>query len=160
MAHYWKTRGCTHIANAVSEYGTTIFIETPMITSYRWMREPVRNAGTWRSRTSINSTSPRWSIVVDNHLLVGTGKRDSPDFCSRLIRKRKPAMEVLHGSDEPGDPGLDTGPILKQRATAADRSGFPDRTIRKPDSIFSVRAIPHRDTPGRAVPVTTSLRVL
>jgi hypothetical protein len=60
--------GGTPPAIAALESGTTTFFETPCYL-VRWMPGPARNAGTLKSRISINNTFNDGPSRVGNHLL-------------------------------------------------------------------------------------------
>jgi alcohol dehydrogenase (cytochrome c) len=114
--YYWKTRGGTHIANrgAALRYNT-LFFETP--DDYLVAIDATTGTEKWHAEIAdfgqqyFSTTAP---IVVDNHVLVGTGNDlDAPGF----LQSYDPDTGTLQWKlylvpMNAGDPGLETWPKL------------------------------------------------
>ena len=83
-------------------------------TSSRSTREPARSAGTSRLPTSEQYFSTPAPIIVDNHVLVGTGNDlDVPGFLQSFDPETgKLQWKFYTVPMNPGDPGLETWPSL------------------------------------------------
>jgi alcohol dehydrogenase (cytochrome c) len=115
--YFWKTRGGTHIGNrGAAAWRDAILFETPdnYLVSV--------DARTGRERWSVEIAdfdeqyfSTPAPIIVDDHVLVGTGNDlDMPGFLqSYNARTGEREWKLYTVPMNPGDPGLDTWPSLE-----------------------------------------------
>jgi alcohol dehydrogenase (cytochrome c) len=114
--YYWKTRGGTHVGNrGLGMWNDYLFFETP--DNYLVSLEASTGKERWHkviadfSLQYFSTTAP---IVIDNHVLVGTGNDlDAPGF----LQSFDPVTGDLKWKFytvpmNPGDPGLETWPSL------------------------------------------------
>jgi len=123
--YYWKTRGGTHIGNrgAALRYNT-LYFETP--DNYLVAIDSTTGKEKWHVEIAdfeqqyFSTTAP---VVVDNHVLVGTGNDlDAPGFLQSYDADTGKLQWKLYTVPmNPGDPGLDTWPSLD----AARHGGGP-----------------------------------
>jgi alcohol dehydrogenase (cytochrome c) len=115
--YYWKTRGSTHIANrGVGIWHNYLYFETP--DDYLVSLDARTGIERWHVEISdfnqqyFSTMAP---IVVDNHLLVGTGNDiDSPGFLQSFDPDTgKLQWKFYTVPMNPGDPGLATWPNLE-----------------------------------------------
>ena len=115
--YYWKTRGSTHIGNrGVGIWHNYLYFETP--DDYLVSLDARTGMERWHVEISdfnqqyFSTMAP---IVVDNHLLVGTGNDiDSPGFLQSFDPETgKLQWKFYTVPMNPGDPGLDTWPNLE-----------------------------------------------
>jgi alcohol dehydrogenase (cytochrome c) len=114
--YYWKTRGGTHIGNrgAALRYNT-LFFETP--DNYLVALDARTGQEKWRVEIAdfeqqyFSTPAP---IVVDNHVIVGTGNDlDAPGFLQSYDAETgKLQWKLYMVPMNPGDPGLETWPNL------------------------------------------------
>lgn len=111
--HYrWKSRGGTHIGNrGLGMWGNYLYMETP--DDYLVSLDARTGQERWHveiasfSEQYFSTTAP---IIIDNHVLVGTGNDlDAPGF----LQSFDPETGALQWKfftvpQNPGDPGLDT----------------------------------------------------
>jgi len=114
--YFWKTKGGTHIANrGLGIWNDYLFMETP--DNYLVSLEAKTGTERWHKEIAsfneqyFSTTAP---IVVDNHVLVGTGNDlDSPGFLQSFDPETGELQWKLYTVPmNPGDPGLDTWPSL------------------------------------------------
>ncbi len=114
--YYWKTRGGTHIANrGLGMWNNYLYMETP--DNYLVSLEAKTGKERWHkviadfSLQYFSTTAP---IIVDNHVLVGTGNDlDSPGFLQSFDAESGELRWKFYTVPmNPGDPGLDTWPSL------------------------------------------------
>jgi alcohol dehydrogenase (cytochrome c) len=114
--YYWKTRGGTHIANrGLGMWNNYLYMETP--DNYLVSLEAKTGKERWHkviadfSLQYFSTTAP---VVVDNHVLVGTGNDlDSPGFLQSFDPETGELQWKFYTVPmNPGDPGLDTWPSL------------------------------------------------
>jgi alcohol dehydrogenase (cytochrome c) len=106
--YFWRTRGGTHIGNrGAAMWRNYLFFVTPddyLISldartgKERWSKE-IANFNQQYFLTSA-------PVVVDNHVIVGSGNDLDSPWLPPVIRsrERQPAVEVLFGADEPRRP--------------------------------------------------------
>lgn len=115
--YFWKTRGGTHIANrGVGIWHNYLFFETPD----NYLVSLDARTGQERWHVEIASFNQQYfstmaPIVVDNHLLVGTGNDiDAPGFLQSFDPETgKLQWKFYTVPMNPGDPGLDSWPNLE-----------------------------------------------
>ena len=115
--YFWKTRGGTHIGNrGVGIWHDYLFFETP--DNYLVSLEAKTGKERWHVPISsfeeqYFSTFP--PIVIDNHVLVGTGNdSDMPGFLQSYDPETgKLQWKTYTVPMNPGDPGLNTWPSLE-----------------------------------------------
>jgi alcohol dehydrogenase (cytochrome c) len=114
--YYWKTRGGTHIGNrGAGIWRNYLYFETP--DNYLVSLDTRTGAERWHveiadfNQQYFSTMAP---IVVDNHLLVGTGNDiDSPGFLQAFDPETgKLQWKFYTVPMNLGDPGLDTWPSL------------------------------------------------
>ena len=114
--YYWKTRGGTHIANrGLGMWNNYLYTVTP--DNYLVSLDARTGKERWHKVIAdfnlqyFSTTAP---IVVDNHVLVGTGNDlDSPGFLQSFDPETGEVHWKLYTVPmNPGDPGLDTWPSL------------------------------------------------
>jgi alcohol dehydrogenase (cytochrome c) len=114
--YFWKTKGGTHIANrGLGIWNDYLFMETP--DNYLVSLEAKTGTERWHKEIAsfneqyFSTTAP---IVVDNHVIVGTGNDlDSPGFLQSFDPETGELQWKLYTVPmNPGDPGLDTWPSL------------------------------------------------
>jgi alcohol dehydrogenase (cytochrome c) len=115
--YVWKTRGGTHIANrGAAIWNNSLYFETP--DDYLVSVDASSGRERWHVEIAdfdeqyFSTTAP---IVVDNHLLVGTGNDlDSPGFLQSFDPETGALQWKLYTVPmKEGDPGLDTWPSLE-----------------------------------------------
>jgi alcohol dehydrogenase (cytochrome c) len=115
--YYWKTRGSTHIANrGVGVWHNYLFFETP--DDYLVSLDARTGAERWHveiadfNQQYFSTMAP---IVVENHLLVGTGNDiDSPGFLQSFDPETgKLQWKFYTVPMNPDDPGIKTWPSLE-----------------------------------------------
>ena len=115
--YYWKTKGGTHIGNrGAAIWNNYLFFETP--DNYLVSLDARTGKERWHVEIAdfdqqyFSTMAP---VVVDNHVLVGTGNDlDAPGFLQSYdpeTGKRKWIFYTVPMN--PGDPGLDTWPNLE-----------------------------------------------
>ena len=114
--YYWKTRGGTHIGNrGAAIWRNYLFFETP--DNYLVSLDARTGKERWHVEIAdfeqqyFSTMAP---IVVDNHVLVGTGNDlDAPGFLQSFDPETgKLQWKFYTVPMKPGDPGLDTWPSL------------------------------------------------
>jgi alcohol dehydrogenase (cytochrome c) len=115
--YFWKTRGGTHIGSrGVGLWHNSVFVETPD----NYLVSLDAKTGRERWHTSIASFEEQYfstwpPIIIDNHVLVGTGNDlDMPGF----LQSYDPITGKLEWKFytvpmKPGDPGLSSWPSLE-----------------------------------------------
>jgi alcohol dehydrogenase (cytochrome c) len=115
--YYWKTKGGTHIGNrGAAIWKNYLFFETP--DNYLVSLDARTGKERWHVEISdfdqqyFSTMAP---IVVDNHVLVGTGNDlDSPGFLQSFDPETGKRNWIFYTVPmKPGDPGLDTWPNLE-----------------------------------------------
>lgn len=114
--YFWKTRGSTHIGcRGVGIWHNYLFVETPD----NYLVSLDIRTGQERWHVVISSFEEQYfstmaPIVVDNHLLVGTGNDlDMPGFLQSFDPETGKREWILYTVPmKLGDPGLDTWPSL------------------------------------------------
>jgi alcohol dehydrogenase (cytochrome c) len=110
--YYWKTRGGTHIGNrGLGMWGNYLYMETPD----NYLVSLDARTGKERWHKVISSFEQQYfstmaPIVVDNHVLVGTGNDlDAPGFLQSFDPESGALQWKLYTVPmNPGDPGLET----------------------------------------------------
>ncbi len=106
--YFWKTRGGTHIANrGLGMWGNFLYMATP--DNYLVSLDARTGRERWHSviadftQQYFSTSAP---IVVDNHVLIGTGNDlDSPGFMQSFDAETGAVeVEALPGADESGRP--------------------------------------------------------
>jgi alcohol dehydrogenase (cytochrome c) len=115
--YFWKTRGGTHIGNrGAAIWNNSLFFETP--DNYLVSLDARTGKERWHVEIAdfdqqyFSTPAP---IVVDNHVLVGTGNDlDAPGFLQSYDPETgKLQWKFYTVPMNPGDPGLDTWPNLE-----------------------------------------------
>ena len=115
--YYWKTKGGTHIGNrGAAIWKNYLFFETP--DNYLVSLDARTGKERWHVEIAdfdqqyFSTMAP---IVVDNHVLVGTGNDlDSPGFLQSYDPETGKRNWIFYTVPmKPGDPGLDTWPSLE-----------------------------------------------
>jgi alcohol dehydrogenase (cytochrome c) len=110
--YFWKTRGGTHIANrGMGMWNTYLFFETP--DDFLVSVDAKTGKERWHVEISdfkqqyFSTMSP---IVIDNHVLVGTGDDiDAPGFLQSYDPETGKRQWIFYTVPmNPGDPGADT----------------------------------------------------
>jgi alcohol dehydrogenase (cytochrome c) len=110
--YYWKTRGGTHIANrGLAIWNNYLYMETP--DNYLVSLDAKTGRERWHKEIAdfnqqyFSTTAP---IIVDNHVIVGTGNDlDSPGFLQSFNAETGDLEWKLYTVPmKEGDPGLDT----------------------------------------------------
>jgi alcohol dehydrogenase (cytochrome c) len=110
--YYWKTRGGTHIANrGLGMWNNYLYMETP--DNYLVSLDARTGKERWHkviadfNQQYFSTTAP---IVVDNHVIVGTGNDlDSPGFLQSFDAETGELQWKFYTVPmNPGDPGADT----------------------------------------------------
>ena len=158
--YFWKTRGGTHIGNrGAAIWHNYLFFETP--DNYLVSLDARTGKERWHVEIAdfdeqyFSTPAP---IIVDNHVLVGTGNDlDMPGFLQSFdAGDRQARVEVLHGADE--------ARRSRARHVAEPRRGAPRRrpglgarrrTTRRPVSTSSAPAIRRPATPAWRARATT-----
>jgi alcohol dehydrogenase (cytochrome c) len=113
---YWRTRGGTHIGHrGAAIWRDTLFVET--IDDYLVALETKTGKEKWHVEIAdfeqqyFSTVAP---VVVDNHVLVGTGNDlDAPGFLQSFNAETgKLEWKFYTVPMNPGDPGLETWPSL------------------------------------------------
>ena len=114
--YYWKTKGGTHIGNrGAAIWRNYLFFETP--DNYLVSLDARTGKERWHVEIAdfdqqyFSTMAP---IVVDNHVLVGTGNDlDAPGFLQSYDPETGKRNWIFYTVPmKPGDPGLDTWPNL------------------------------------------------
>ena len=114
--YFWKTKGGTHIGNrGAAMWRTTLFFETP--DNYLVALDARTGKERWHVEIAdfdhqyFSTMAP---IVVDNHVLVGTGNDlDAPGFLQSYDPETGKRQWIFYTVPmNPGDPGLNTWPSL------------------------------------------------
>ncbi len=114
--YYWKTKGGTHIGNrGAAIWRNYLFFETP--DNYLVSLDVKTGKERWHVEIAdfdqqyFSTMAP---IVIDNHVLVGTGNDlDSPGFLQSYDPETGKRNWIFYTVPmKPGDPGLDTWPNL------------------------------------------------
>ena len=115
--YFWKTRGGTHIGNrGAAIWKNYLFFETP--DNYLVSLDATTGKERWNVEIAdfdeqyFSTPAP---IVVDNHVLVGTGNDlDMPGFLQSFDAETGRCEWKLYTVPmKPGDPGLETWPSLE-----------------------------------------------
>ena len=114
--YFWKTKGGTHIGNrGAALWHTTLLFETPD----NYLVALDANTGKEKWHVEIADFDQQYfstaaPIVVDNHVLVGTGNDlDAPGFLQSYDPETgKLQWKFYTVPMNPGDPGLETWPNL------------------------------------------------
>jgi alcohol dehydrogenase (cytochrome c) len=115
--YFWKTKGGTHIGNrGAALWHSYLFFETP--DNYLVSLDARTGKERWHveiadfNQQYFSTMAP---IVVDNHVLVGTGNDlDAPGFLQSYDPETGKRNWMLYTVPmKPGDPGLDTWPNLE-----------------------------------------------
>jgi alcohol dehydrogenase (cytochrome c) len=115
--YYWKTRGGTHIGNrGAAIWKNYLFFETPD----NYLVSIDARTGKERWNVEIADFEEQYfstpaPIIVDNHVLVGTGNDlDMPGFLQSFDAETGQLEWKFYTVPmKPGDPGLDTWPSLE-----------------------------------------------
>ncbi len=114
--YYWKTKGGTHIANrGVGIWRNYLFFETP--DNYLVSLDAKTGKERWHVELAsfdLQYFSTMAPIIVDNHVLVGTGNDlDQPGFLQSFDPETGKLQWKLYTVPmNAGDPGLETWPNL------------------------------------------------
>src|SRR6186713_263094 len=114
--YFWKTKGGTHIGNrGAAIWNNYLFFETPD----NYLVSLDARTGKERWHVEIASFNEQYfstmaPIVVDNHVLVGTGNDlDAPGFLQSYDPETGKRQWIWYSVPmNPGDPGLETWPSL------------------------------------------------
>ena len=115
--YFWKTRGGTHIGNrGAAIWRNSLLFETP--DDYLVALDATTGKERWNVEIAdfdeqyFSTPAP---IVVDNHVLVGTGNDlDRPGFLQSFDAETGARQWKLYTVPmKPGDPGVDTWPSLE-----------------------------------------------
>ena len=129
--YFWRTSGATHIGNrGAAIWRNYLFFETP--DNYLVSLDAKTGKERWHVEIA-DFDEQYFSTPAPDHRRRSRDRRHRQR--SRWPRvpavlrsgNRKAAMEVLHGADEPGDPGSRRGRTSKPRGMAAATRGCPDR---------------------------------
>ena len=110
--YYWKTRGGTHIGNrGLGKWGNYLYMETPD----NYLVSLDARSGKERWHVTISSFEAQYfstpaPMVIDNHVLVGTGNDlDAPGFLQSFDPETGALQWKFYTVPmKPGDPGLET----------------------------------------------------
>ena len=114
--YYWKTRGGTHVGNrGMGMWNNYLYFETP--DNYLVSLEAATGKERWHkviadfSLQYFSTTAP---IIIDNHVLVGTGNDlDAPGFLQSFDPETGDLRWKFYTVPmNPGDPGADTWPSI------------------------------------------------
>jgi alcohol dehydrogenase (cytochrome c) len=114
--YFWKTKGGTHIGNrGAAMWNNYLFFETP--DNYLVSLDASTGKERWHveiadfNQQYFSTMAP---IVVDNHVLVGTGNDlDAPGFLQSYDPETGKRQWIWYSVPmNPGDPGLETWPNL------------------------------------------------
>ena len=114
--YFWKTKGGTHIGNrGAAMWNQHLFFETP--DNYLVSLDARTGKERWHVEIAdfdqqyFSTMAP---IVVDNHVLVGTGNDlDAPGFLQSFDPETGKRQWIFYTVPmNPGDPGLNTWPSL------------------------------------------------
>src|SRR5262249_54054911 len=114
--YYWKTKGGTHIGNrGLGMWGNWLFMETP--DNYLVSLDARTGKERWHKEIAdfnqqyFSTPAP---IVVDNHVLVGTGNDlDAPGFLQSYDPETGDRQWIFYTVPmKAGDPGIETWPSL------------------------------------------------
>ena len=115
--YFWKTKGGTHIGNrGVGMWNDYLFFETP--DNYLVSLDARTGKEHWHVEIAdfeqqyFSTMAP---IVIDNHVLVGTGNDlDAPGFLQSYDPETGKRKWIFYTVPmKPGDPGLETWPSLE-----------------------------------------------
>ena len=140
--YYWKTKGGTHIGNrGAAIWRNYLFFETP--DNYLVSLDARTGKERWHVEIAdfdqqyFSTMAP---IVVDNHVLVGTGNDlDAPGFPAVVRpRNRQAQLDLLHRADEAGRsrPRHVAEPRCGE---ARRRPGLDSRLVRSRDEVLHLR---------------------
>jgi alcohol dehydrogenase (cytochrome c) len=127
--YFWKTRGGTHIGNrGAALWNNYLFFETPD----NYLVSLDARTGKERWHVEIASFNEQYfstaaPVVVDNHVLVGTGNDlDMPGFLQSFDPETgKLQWKTYMVPMNPGDPGLDTWPSLEAARHGGGQTWIP-----------------------------------
>ena len=127
--YFWKTRGGTHIGNrGAALWNNYLFFETPD----NYLVSLDAKTGKERWNVEIASFNEQYfstaaPVVVDNHVLVGTGNDlDMPGFLQSFDPETgKLQWKTYMVPMNPGDPGLDTWPSLEAARHGGGQTWIP-----------------------------------
>jgi alcohol dehydrogenase (cytochrome c) len=127
--YFWKTRGGTHIGNrGAALWHDYLFFETPD----NYLVSLDARTGKERWHVEIASFNEQYfstpaPVVVDNHVLVGTGNDlDMPGFLQSFDPETgKLQWKTYTVPMNPGDPGLDTWPSLEAARHGGAQTWIP-----------------------------------
>ena len=127
--YFWKTRGGTHIGNrGAAIWRNALFVETP--DNYLVSLDARTGKERWNVEIAdfdeqyFSTPAP---IVVDNHVLVGTGNDlDMPGFLQSFdAESGKLEWKTYMVPMKAGDPGLDTWPSLEAARHGGGQAWVP-----------------------------------
>lgn len=138
--YVWKTRGGTHIANrGAGIWNNYLFFETPD----NYLVSLDARTGKERWNVEIASFEEQYfstpaPIIVDNHVLVGTGNDlDMPGFLQSFDPETgKLQWKTYMVPMNEGDPGLDTWPSLEAARHGGGQVWLPG--VYDPDTKFYI----------------------
>src|SRR6266545_2980289 len=127
--YYWKTKGGTHIGNrGAAMWHNFLYFETPD----NYLVSLDARTGKERWHVEIASFDEQYfstvaPIVVDNHVLVGTGNDlDMPGFLQSIDPETgKLQWKTYTVPMNPGDPGLETWPGLEAARHGGAQTWIP-----------------------------------
>ena len=150
--YFWKTKGGTHIGNrGAAIWHNYLFFETP--DNYLVSLDARTGKERWHVEIAdfdqqyFSTMAP---IVVDNHVLVGTGNDlDAPGFLQSYDPETGKRKWIFYTVPmKPGDPGLDTWPSLDAARHGGGQVWIPG-LVRSGDEALHLR---HRQSDARATP--------
>ncbi len=127
--YYWKTRGGTHIANrGMGMWNDYLFFETP--DDFLISLEAKTGRERWHVEISdfkqqyFSTMAP---VVIDNHVLVGTGDDiDAPGFLQSYDPETGKRQWIFYTVPmNPGDPGVDTWASLEAARHGGAQAWLP-----------------------------------
>jgi alcohol dehydrogenase (cytochrome c) len=127
--YYWKTRGGTHIANrGMGMWNNYLFFETP--DDYLVSLDAKTGKERWHVEISdfeqqyFSTMAP---VVIDNHVLVGTGNDiDAPGFLQSYDPETGKRQWIFYTVPmNPGDPGVDTWASLEAARHGGAQAWLP-----------------------------------
>jgi alcohol dehydrogenase (cytochrome c) len=127
--YFWKTRGGTHIGNrGAALWHNDLYFETPD----NYLVSLDARTGKERWHVEIASFNEQYfstpaPVVVDNHVLVGTGNDlDMPGFLQSFDAETgKLQWKTYTVPMNPGDPGLETWPSLEAARHGGAQTWIP-----------------------------------
>jgi alcohol dehydrogenase (cytochrome c) len=132
--YYWKTKGGTHIGNrGAAIWNDYLYFETP--DNYLVSLDARTGKERWHVEIAdfdqqyFSTMAP---IVVDNHVLVGTGNDlDAPGFLQSYDPETGKRNWIFYTVPmKPGDPGLDTWPNLESARHGGGQVWIPGSSAR------------------------------